>query len=71
VLAARRVGLREVILPKQNEKNVNEDLSEELKRELTIHHVQTVDEVLLLALLPAAKSRSDRKTSRKVQVPMQ
>ena len=45
VLAARRVGIREVILPKQNEKNVNEDLSEDLKRDLTIHYVQTVDEV--------------------------
>ena len=27
VLAARRVGIREVILPKQNAKNVNEDLT--------------------------------------------
>ena len=54
VLAARRVGIREVILPRQNEKNVNEDLTEELRRELTIHYVQTVDEVLLLALTPAA-----------------
>ena len=71
VLAARRVGIREVILPRQNEKNVKEDLSEELRRELTIHYVQTVDEVLLLALTPAAKARSDRKTSRKVQVSLQ
>ena len=71
VLAARRVGIREVILPRQNEKNVKEDLSEELRRELTIHYVQTVDEVLLLALTPAAKTRSDRKTSRKVQVSLQ
>jgi ATP-dependent Lon protease len=71
VLAARRVGIREVILPKQNEKNVNEDLSEDLKRDLTIHYVQTVDEVLLLALLPPAKTRSDRKASRKVQASMQ
>ena len=71
VLAARRVGIREVILPRQNEKNVKEDLSEELKRELTIHYVQTVDEVLLLALTPAAKTRSDRKTSRKVQDSLQ
>ncbi len=70
VLAARRVGIREVILPRQNEKNVKEDLSEDLKRDLTIHYVQTVDEVLLLALLPAAKSRSDRKT-RKVQPALQ
>jgi ATP-dependent Lon protease len=71
VLAARRLGIREVILPKQNEKNVNEDLSEELKRELTIQYVQTVEEVLLLALLPAVKARSDRKANRKVQVPLQ
>jgi ATP-dependent Lon protease len=71
VLAARRVGIREVILPRQNEKNVKEDLSEELKRDLTIHYVQTVDEVLLLALLPAAKTRSDRKTTRKVQPSLQ
>src|SRR5581483_6671533 len=30
VLAARRVGIKEVILPKQNAKNVNEDLTPEL-----------------------------------------
>ena len=52
VLAARRAGIRELILPRQNEKNVNEDLNEELRRELTIHYVQSVDEVLLLALTP-------------------
>jgi ATP-dependent Lon protease len=62
VLAARRVGIREVILPRQNEKNINEDLTDELRRELTIHYVQSVDEVLLLALLrPAAKTSSDKK----------
>ena len=54
VLAARRHGLLEVILPKQNEKNVKEDLSEDLRRELTIHFVSTIDEVLQLALQPAA-----------------
>jgi ATP-dependent Lon protease len=53
VLAARRVGIREVILPRQNQKNVNEDLTEELRRDLTIHYVTSVDEVLLLALTPA------------------
>ena len=40
-------------------------------RDQTNKYVQTVDEVLLLALLPAAKTRSDRKTSRRVQAPMQ
>jgi ATP-dependent Lon protease len=71
VLAARRVGIREVILPRQNEKNVVEDLTEELRRELTIHYVHSVDEVLLLALTPMPKARSDRKTGRRVQAPLQ
>jgi ATP-dependent Lon protease len=71
VLAARRLGIREVILPRQNEKNINEDLTEELRRELTIHYVQTVDEVLLLALTPQAQSGGDRKTERRVQPSLQ
>jgi ATP-dependent Lon protease len=75
VLAARRVGIREIILPRQNEKNVNEDLNEDLRRELTIHYVHSVDEVLLLALMPsatvAAKARGDRKAGRRVQAPLQ
>jgi ATP-dependent Lon protease len=74
VLAARRVGIREIILPRQNEKNVTEDLNEDLRRELTIHYVHSVDEVLLLALMPptaAAKPRTDRKPARRVQAPLQ
>jgi ATP-dependent Lon protease len=54
VLAARRVGIREVILPKQNAKNVNEDLTPELRQDLTVHLVSTIDEVLALALQPAS-----------------
>ena len=42
------------ILPKQNEKHVIEDLSEELRRDLTLHFVSTIAEVLELALQPAA-----------------
>jgi ATP-dependent Lon protease len=71
VLAARRVGIREVIMPRQNEKNVNEDLSPELRKELTIHFVQSVDEVLLLALLPAPKTTGLKKTERRVQTRVQ
>ena len=66
VLAARRVGIREVILPRQNEKNVNEDLSPELRADLTIHLVSTIDEVLDLAL--TAKSHTDRSASRPTSV---
>jgi ATP-dependent Lon protease len=54
VLAARRVGLREVILPLRNERNVLEDLSEDLRRDMTVHFVTTIDEVLDLALTPRA-----------------
>jgi ATP-dependent Lon protease len=71
VLAARRAGIREVILPRPNEKNVNEDLTDELRRDMTIHYVQTVDEVLLLALLPAQKAPGDRRSGRRVQPPVQ
>jgi ATP-dependent Lon protease len=72
VLAARRVGIREVILPRQNEKNVNEDLTEELRKGLTVHYVQSVDEVLLLALAPnPAAATVSRKTARRAQPAMQ
>src|SRR6266508_2886561 len=54
VLAARRVGIREVILPSQNAKNVNEDLTPELRQDMTVHLVSTIDEVFALALQPAA-----------------
>jgi len=65
VLAARRVGITEVILPKQNAKNVNEDLTPELRQGLTVHLVSTIDEVLALALQPAASDvRPVKKASR-------
>jgi ATP-dependent Lon protease len=54
VLAARRHGIREVILPRQNEKNIKEDLTDELRKELTIHYVSHIEEVLALALQPSA-----------------
>ncbi len=54
VLAARRHGITEVILPRQNEKHIKEDLTDELRRELTIHYAVHIEEVLALALLPSA-----------------
>ena len=57
VLAAKRLGVKEIILPRQNDKDVKEDLNEELRRDLTIHLVSTIDEAVLLALTPpTAKS---------------
>jgi ATP-dependent Lon protease len=54
VLAARRHGIREVILPRQNEKNIKEDLTEELRAELTIHYVTHIEEVTSIALMPSS-----------------
>jgi ATP-dependent Lon protease len=60
VLAARRLGIREVILPRQTEKNIKEDLTEVLRRDLKVHYVSNVDEVLRLALTPRADFGSGR-----------
>jgi ATP-dependent Lon protease len=65
VLAARRVGIRDVILPRQNEKNINEDLTDELRQDLTVHLVSTIDEVLALALQPISSDRRPEKPARK------
>src|SRR5438874_4027359 len=54
VLAARRVGIREVILPKANAKNIDEDLTPELRQDLTVHLVASIEEVLALALQPVS-----------------
>ena len=51
VLAAYRAGLREVILPKQNEKDLR-DVPEEVRATMAFTFVSTMDEVLRLALLP-------------------
>jgi ATP-dependent Lon protease len=59
VLAARRVGIRTVALPWQNEKNIKEDIGEDLRRDMAVHFVTTIDEVLALALLPAPASPPD------------
>jgi ATP-dependent Lon protease len=67
VLAARRVGIREVILPKQNAKNINEDLTPELRQDFTVHLVSSIDEVLALALQPVSSDlRSSKKPARPI-----
>jgi ATP-dependent Lon protease len=72
VLAARRHGITEVILPRQNEKNINEDLTDELRRELTIHYVQHIEEVLALALTPsAAQTHSGLQMDEEIQQAVQ
>ncbi len=50
VLAAKRGGIREVILPFENEVNVREDLKSEQIGDIRIHYVRTMDEVAAIAL---------------------
>ena len=45
VLAAYREGIRTIILPKKNERDI-EDIPETVRRHLTFHPVETMDEVL-------------------------
>ena len=52
VLAAQRAGLTEVILPARNEADLD-DVPESCREEMTFHLVDTIDEVLRLALEPA------------------
>ena len=59
VLAAKRAGVHDVILPAENKTNVDEDLTPEQLQGLTTHYVKTIDEVLELAL-PFRRARSAR-----------
>jgi ATP-dependent Lon protease len=52
VLAAHRLQVKEVILPKRNEKAVKEDIPENVRNDLKIHLVSSIQEVLELALTP-------------------
>ena len=52
VLAAYRAGLRHLIMPRVNEKDLR-DVPDEVKKAVTFTFVATMDEVLQLALLPA------------------
>jgi ATP-dependent Lon protease len=49
VLAARRAGITTVILPRRNEKDL-EEVPEQVKKDMKFHFVQRMDEVIHLAL---------------------
>ena len=54
MLGAHRAGIKHVILPKDNEADI-EDIPEEVRNQLTFHCVSTLDEVFAIALVPAGK----------------
>jgi ATP-dependent Lon protease len=68
-LAARRVGIKEIIIPKANEKDLDE-IPLEVKKELTFYPVDSVAQVFALAFASKEKQvKSKKKTSVKT-VPM-
>jgi ATP-dependent Lon protease len=54
VLAAHRAGLTEVVLPTRNELDLD-DVPDAVKAEMTFHIASGIDEVLAVALEPAAE----------------
>ena len=50
VLGAKRAGILEVILPSENEPNVQEDLPAEMLGDMKIHFVRTAEQALEIAL---------------------
>ena len=69
-LAAHRAGLKTIVMPKRNEADL-EDLPDDVRETLNFVFVETVDEALNAALLPAPKKkrkparRKSKKTAKK------
>ena len=53
VLAAHRLGLTEIVLPKRNEKDL-EDVPDNIKADMTFHIASTYADVVAVAFEPAA-----------------
>jgi len=49
ILAAHRDGIKEVILPKTNKKDIEEKVSDDIKKDLIFHFVENIREVLPIA----------------------
>jgi ATP-dependent Lon protease len=52
ILAARRAGITTVILPRENQKDVNEDVPDEVKKVMHFDFVESISEVFDIALEP-------------------
>jgi ATP-dependent Lon protease len=65
LLAAHRNGIMEVILPKDNEKDLP-DIPDNIKQEMKLHFVEHMDEVLMIAL----ERPLEGLTAQPVQVPV-
>jgi ATP-dependent Lon protease len=59
VLAAHRIGIRHVILPRRNEREA-EEVPPEARKAMELHFVDTAEEVLRLALVPPERGAGRR-----------
>jgi ATP-dependent Lon protease len=57
VLGAHRAGIKVIVLPKENEADI-EDIPEEVRSQLSFHPVETLEEVLKIALIPEKDSET-------------
>lgn len=58
-LAAKRAGVKDVVLPAENRQNVEEDLMPEQTDGVTIHYASRIEDVLAVAL-PRSASEEKR-----------
>ncbi len=66
-LAAKRVGVHDVIFPAENRMNVEEDLTPEQLQGVNVHYVKTIDEVLSIAL-PSTPAEEKQDAEEREQV---
>jgi ATP-dependent Lon protease len=61
VLGAHRAGITTIILPKDNEADI-EDIPEDVRKQLSFNCVSTLDEVFAIALVPVSSSVATQPT---------
>jgi ATP-dependent Lon protease len=61
VLGAHRAGITTILLPKENEADI-EDIPEDVRSQLKFHCVGTLDEVFEIALVPSSASATTQPT---------
>ena len=70
LLAAHRAGLKTVILPKRNERDLDE-LPEDVKKAMTFVLVEKIDEVWDKALFPLTQKKKPKKKIEKEKPALQ
>lgn len=58
VLGAHRAGIKHIVLPKDNEGDL-EDIPEDVRKALTFHAVGTLEEVFNVALMPSVDTADE------------